>query len=71
VEDIEGHDEGEEEDGGIHRRRRRRELLQSKQRQIEASLTSDLSVYCQGRPDCTIKAVIKRVNDDGSLTLAV
>jgi hypothetical protein len=52
-------------------RRRLRDLLQGKQRQIEASLTSDLSSYCNGKPDCTIKAIIQRVNDDGTMSLAV
>jgi hypothetical protein len=67
VED-EKEEDGEGHDGEEHGRR---ELVQSRQRQIEASLTSDLSVYCEGRPDCTIKAVIKRVHSDGSMTLAV
>jgi hypothetical protein len=52
-------------------RRRLRELLQGKQRQIESTLTSDLSAYCNGKPDCTIKAVIQRVNDDGTMSQAV
>jgi hypothetical protein len=56
---------------GRCRRRFLRELLQSKQRQIESTLTSDLSAYCNGKPDCTIKAIIQRVNDDGSMSLAV
>jgi hypothetical protein len=49
-----------------------RELWTNKQRTIEASLTSDLSAaYCQGKVGCSIKATIKRVNTDGTMTLAV
>jgi hypothetical protein len=58
---------------------RRQRLLQgsrnynnnNKQRKIESELSGDLSAYCHGKPGCSIRAVIQRVNDDGSLTLAV
>jgi hypothetical protein len=48
-----------------------RELLMNKQRSIEATLTSDLTAaYCANKEGCSIKAIIKRVNSDGSMTLA-
>jgi hypothetical protein len=51
-----------------------RRFLQSysKHRNIENSLSTDLSSYCNGTPGCSIRAVIKRVNvADGSMSLAV
>jgi hypothetical protein len=56
---------------------RRQRVLQgsssnsNKHRKIESELSADLSAYCRGKPGCSIRAVIQRVNDDGSLTLAV
>jgi hypothetical protein len=44
----------------------------SKHRNIENSLSTDLSSYCNGTSGCSIRAVIKRVNvADGSMSQAV
>jgi hypothetical protein len=44
----------------------------NKHRNIENSISTDLSSYCNGTPGCSIRAVIKRVNAaDGSMSLAV
>jgi hypothetical protein len=49
-----------------------RQLWINKHRSIEADLTADLTAaYCNNQPGCTLKAIIKRVNADGSMTLAV
>jgi hypothetical protein len=44
----------------------------NKHRKIESDLTADLTAaYCENKPGCSLKAIIKRVNADGSMTLAV
>jgi hypothetical protein len=44
----------------------------NKHRKIEADLTSDLTAaYCGGAAGCSPKAIITRVNADGTMTLAV
>jgi hypothetical protein len=52
--------------------RRLQQLSKNKQRKIESLLTSDLTAaYCQAKLDCSIKAVINRVNADGTMSQAV
>jgi hypothetical protein len=44
----------------------------NKHRKIESDLTAELTAaYCENKPGCTLKAIIKRVNADGTMTLAV
>jgi hypothetical protein len=49
-----------------------RQLWTNKHRSIESDLTSDLTeAYCNNQAGCSLKAIIKRVNADGTMTLAV
>jgi hypothetical protein len=44
----------------------------NKHRKIESDLTADLTAaYCNNQAGCSLKAIIKRVNADGTMTLAV
>jgi hypothetical protein len=52
--------------------RRLQQLSKNKHRKIESVLTGDLTAaYCQAKLDCTITAVINRVNADGTMSQAV